>query len=314
METSQLVVLDSRDRAYDTFPTPGEYVVRLPRSYKNVVAARLLTVELPLSFYVFRSSHTTSVRINDTDVSIAPGNYTALSLQDALDAALVAAFPSDTFHIAFDLATLKFSISREEGNVSLDASAHASAAPTEWGLAYFLGFDKAVYAGPAVQSPRVVSVNPQTYLLLDIPELNGVDESSLDGGEVGMGCFAKVPFTADSFKYVTLDFSESPPVVQRPRVAKLDKLRVRWRWHDGAVVDFNGVEHSLTIQLFFTDQQQTLSRPPKAMQPILLPAPGPRWSSSHPPPIVEAPKYSGVLVLVALAAVLLGLTAVLFRG
>lgn len=242
------LTLDSRDRNYDDHPDPAAYRIRLPKTYKKVVSARLLGAELPGSFYVFTAArNTTSVRVNGQDVTLPDGNYTVSTIATELKNALVLAF-GGSWGVEVDPVTMKLSIAHPEG-VSLDTHTDAYS-NSEWGLAYFLGFDKnRVYSGTVVTSPRVVNLNPQTYALLDIRQLNGVDESAMDGGEVGSGCFAKVPLDVNAFEYACFRPAEPLAVPQRPVVPKLEFLDVSWRWHDGSSIDFNGAEHSFAIEL-----------------------------------------------------------------
>jgi hypothetical protein len=260
------VLIDSRDREYETYPDPGEYRIKLPREYKNVASARLLTLEMPSSYYVFSAatenvtmriavynSAGTSIEAEES-VSIPDGNYTSDTIVKALKTALTGAFVAlgITFQIQMDPTTLKISISTVEGRLlRLDGAYGASDAPTQWGLAYYLGFDKSVYEAATLTSPRLVSLNPYTYILLDIEELNAVEEMGLYGdGTTGRGAFAKIPCAVNSFRYVSIDNSSSTTDVPLfPPLGKLHHLRIKFRFHDGHVVDFKDVEHSFSLEI-----------------------------------------------------------------
>lgn len=84
------IVIDSRDRVFssiqnqggtpkvvtnqygDLMPMPHDYYIQFPNAYKNVYAVRLLTAEIPTSFYVFNSTDP-----NGNPLSLNPGasNY-----------------------------------------------------------------------------------------------------------------------------------------------------------------------------------------------------------------------------------------------
>ena len=260
------VLIDSRDREYDTYPDPGEYRIKLPREYKNVASARLLTLELPSSFYVFSAatdnvtmriavynSAGTSV-VAEESISIPDGNYTSDTIAKALKTALTSAFSALglTFQVQIDSTTMKVSMTTVEGRLlRLDGAYGASDAPTQWGLAYYLGFDKDVYEATTLTSPRLVSLNPYTYILLDIEELNGIEEMGLYGdGTTGRGAFAKIPCAVNSFQYVSLDNSSSTTAVPLfPPIGKLHHLRIQFRFHDGHIVNFKNVEHSFSLEV-----------------------------------------------------------------
>lgn len=258
-----VVILDSRDRDFDVYPTPNTYRLLLPRVFRNVVEARLVSAEIPSSFYIFSAAQgNTTMRVTvhkpaeadvTHDITIPDGNYTLVTMQSTLKSKLEEAF-SEEWLVGIDRTTYKLSMSPvdEEATVSLDATAHSKDTETDWGLAYHLGFSKTLHQNQEMlMSDRVVSMNPQTYILLDIEELNGVHEGGLYDTRVGHGCFAKIPFPVNSFEYMYLDTSRCShmPVKQSPGIPTLDRLRISWRFHDDSLVDFNNVEHSVTLEL-----------------------------------------------------------------
>lgn len=305
-----VLVLDSRDRMYDAYPTPSEYRVMLPKRYSNVVEARLVSAEIPSTFYVFGPGKTdVSVTLHrpgvgDTThlVSIPTANYTLTTMEKTLKNALDTAFDVD-FTVVIDRTTYKATVgpTDEAYSMTLDATVGAGPSATDWGLAYYLGFDKTVVTGPVVTSTRVVSLNPQTYILLDISELNGVDESSMYGEEVGFGCFAKIPFAVNSFEYMYLDTSRCTdlPVKLNPSIPRLDRLHIKWRFHDGTPIDFHGVEHSLTLEFTTrTEIVETYTPPP------------PNVTQEKSPPRVHSPstkvQKKNTTLYVAVLVVVLG--------
>ena len=261
------ILVDSRDREAPTATSPSAYRVTLPLKLRRVVSARLVSAEVPSSFYVFRAEYgNTSLRVlvNSVahDITIPDGNYTASQMALALRTALNEAFAPLAFNAAVSKTTLKLSIQNLDGfDVSVDTTAAATAAAggttapvTEWGLGYYLGFRKdEVVTGAVVTGSRVMSTNPYTYLVLDIEELNGSHEGG-NGGATPMashGCFAKIPFSANSFEYVFMDARavSDKPATFSPPIATLDRLRVRFRFHDGRLVNFDDLEHSFTLEL-----------------------------------------------------------------
>jgi hypothetical protein len=104
-----------------------------------------------------------------------------------------------------------------------------------------------------------MNTNPDTYILMDIPGLNKIDETGIDGKYAGRidGAFAKVPLTNNTGEYLFYQDTSGPsPLNQRvynPPISKLDRITVRWRRHDGRIIDFNGGEHSFTLELELLD-------------------------------------------------------------
>lgn len=255
--------LDSRDRNYTAYPSSSEFVIELPETLKNVSSAVLVTAELPLSYYVFSSARgntSLSVSLGATShtITIPDGNYTAATMQTALQAALDTAFGPAAVTVAISATTMKCTFSGS-GTVSVSTVGAADKA-TEWGLGYYLGFPRnAVTSGTnAVTGTRVVFTNPENYLLIDIEELNGVSQTALyAAGGSGRRSFAKVTLTGDNYSYNYWDKTLTY-VDARPQLAKLDKLRVSIRFHDGTLVDLNGGEWSMSIEFACTLTRGTL--------------------------------------------------------
>ena len=147
---------------------------------------------------------------------------------------------------------------------------------TGWGLGYYLGFYQSNYSSsntpiytsasqvaqqsvPNITGNFVMNPSPDTYILMDIQGLNKMDETGLDGRLAGRidGAFAKVPLTNNTGEYLFFQDTSGPsPLNQRvysPPISKLDRITVRWRRHDGRTIDFNGCEHSFTLELELLD-------------------------------------------------------------
>ena len=245
------ILLDSRDRDVDIHPNPSDYRIRLPEKYKEVQSARLVSAEIPASFYVFSTeSQNTSFDVthasSTTTITIPDGNYSSANLSVALEDALLAA-TGTVFSVSVSKTTLRMTIATADGTeFTLDPSAGT---PTSWGLLYHLGFHRFgshQSTSGILVAPRIISLNPHNYILLDIDPFNGIDEGR---------SFAKIPFDAYSFQYVYLDTGKTtfPETILRPGLASVDRLAIKFRYHDGRPVDFNGVEHSLVLEVITKD-------------------------------------------------------------
>lgn len=249
------LLIDSRDRDYAVDLTPSDYRIKLPHVFRDVVEARLVSAELPSSFYVFSSARgnttmTVTVLWVSEEVTIPDGNYTLASMETALKTALDAAFGLN-FTVTISETTWKLSLALGGGQtIAVDTVADANKPPAQWGLAYYLGFRRGeVASGTGIlTSPRAVNVNPETYVLLDVPGLDYVDETAIYGQGGPARTFAKVPLNVNSYQYMYYDKDITRNAIS-PAITSLDRLRIRWRFHDGTPVDFNDVEHSLTLEL-----------------------------------------------------------------
>jgi hypothetical protein len=227
----------------------------------------MASAEIPSSFYVFTSAlGNTSVNVDVNGstrvITIPDGNYGFSSMSAALQSALNTAFIGETyeFSVSVSPSTGKFVFEcinfAASTTIGIDTTGAPASKNVEWGLAYFLGFPKGVVTSGTANSgsltaPRMALLNPYTYLILDIAELNGTDHVGVSGGN---SAFGKIPLTVNSFNFVFYDKVLSKQTFNPPRL-QLNKLHVAFRFPDGNPVDFQGVEHSFTIELTCTDEK-----------------------------------------------------------
>ena len=256
--TKRLVYLlvDSRDAIH---PAADEVEVQLPETLYSVTCARVLSAELTTSMYVFsaaRGNTSMDVVLNGLTktITIPDGNYSFSTMTAAVKSALNAAFLGASWTVAVDAITGKTSLSTSNAAdvLAVDTRSLASSAGSQWGLAYFLGFDRDILAQATgtLKSPRLANVAPDNYLILECPELGRVMEATADGvgGSASRYTFAKIPINATSFTSIFYDKAISANTLDPP-VAKLTSLRFRWRYHSGEPVDFNSVDWSITVEI-----------------------------------------------------------------
>lgn len=251
------LVIDSRDRDPRRNPSPADFVVQLPATLYNVSCARMMSAEIPTSFYVFsaaRNNTSLTVVLNGVSrtVTIPDGNYGFATLAATLETALLTAFGTP-FTVTISPIDLQCTVAVASGTtVGVDTRFLDSAAATQWGLAYYLGFnrDLLVTGAGSVTSPRVASTSPENYLLLHIDEIGTLMEGSADGvgGHTSRHLFAKVPINVGSAQVAFYDKIITSNE-QNPLVAKLSSLHIRWTFHDGTPVDFQGLDHSLSLEI-----------------------------------------------------------------
>ena len=282
------LVIDSRDRQMNAGSHPGSYTVTLPTVYQNVYAATLKTIELPISFYQFSSASgnaTMSFSYNGAatqTITISDGNYSATQLVSEINTQLTNALGANKLIATYSVTTAKVTFT--SGTTALNTvpfvlyftpsvptssnggNSLTSLFTTWWGLGYFLGFQATTYTSAASGSPAlhnisgVFSMNPYptNYILMDLHNMNKLDETSLDDRKAWRvdGAFAKLPVNGNSGQFEYLNDSGTNPLnrsVYNPPIAKLNQLTVKFRLHDGRVLDFNGVENSFSLELELLD-------------------------------------------------------------
>ncbi len=250
------VLIDSRDAKH---PGGDEIEVDLPETLYSVTCARVLSAELSTSMYVFsaaRGNTSMDVVLNGVTqtITIPDGNYSFSTITAAVKSALDAAFLGASWTVSVDSITGKTSLSTSNAAdvLAVDTRSLASSAGSQWGLAYFLGFDRDILAQATgtLTSPRLANVAPDNYLILECPELGRVMEATADGvgGSASRYTFAKIPINATSFASIFYDKVIVANTLDPP-VAKLTSLRFRWRYHSGEAVQWNGVDWSITLEL-----------------------------------------------------------------
>ena len=274
------IIVDSRDRQMNPGSHAGAYTVTLPAVYQNVYAVTLKSVEIPISFYTFSAAaNNTTINVtynngSPTNVTIPDGNYSAAAHATALNTAFNTAFGANNLVASYSATTSKMTftgVARFSLNLTPTVPTSANGGnslttnyTTWWGLGYFLGFTGTTYSSAPTGTfvvTGVFAVNPfpTTYILMDIETLNKVDETSLDDRKSWRvnGAFAKIPMNGNSGTVIFLlsDTGYNPlnRTVYNPPISKLTNLIIKFRLHDGRIIDFNGVEHSFTLELELLD-------------------------------------------------------------
>jgi hypothetical protein len=267
------LLVDSRDRLPLT--TQSQYSVKLPKTYENIYAVTLKSAEVPYGWYTFSAARgNISFVVNydgggDTTVTISEGNYTASAFAKEIETQLSSV---DTgFVVDYNSSTNTLAIYNTNADFTLDFTTPQTktigcSGPTAitqtssyWGLGYYMGFDKKVYTSAKVgsfdhivTSSFAVNVNPDNYILMELDFINKEDETSIDSRLSGRvdGCFAKLPITGNTgdvifFRELCCPMNRS---VMNPPLGQLRTLNIKWRFHDGMLVDFHNLDHSFTLE------------------------------------------------------------------
>lgn len=257
------VVVDSRDRDLERHPHPNAYDVRLTEPLRHVVRARLISAEIPSTFYVFSKTlgnTTLYIKVSgvQAEVQIPDGNYGIENMVKALDYSLSQVFPTLRLEVIADPITHRIGLQSLD-QPPIPFSIHTGDyidGKNHWGLGYYLGFPRNanIYSQDGrLEGTRPVILNPETYMMLDIAEFGSVQEMGIHGNArlSGTKPFAKIPIQVRTFEYTFIDkpfgINEMHPPIQ-----EVGKLSIRWRFHDGTPVDFEDVDHSFTLEVLCT--------------------------------------------------------------
>jgi hypothetical protein len=286
--SKKMLSVHSEDRDITKWPTSTVFDIEIPVEYKNVVSLRLSDIELPASYYVFTAKNqnvtlTATVEGITKVVTITEGTYSPVQLSYELMNQLNNTFPLHTgFQVYYSSTTMKFSFLHPTVVIILHFNVPGSTMYdqyTQWGLGSYLGFCKQEYVstktdyhsygdGISVQNVNVItapftaSVFGDSYMYMELDYYNSMDEISpyterssnmFNARQNGNhnASFAKIPTLAiaNQKQYVSKETFLSNIFFSDPPLERIQKLKFKFRYHDGRPVDFGNTNFSFTIEV-----------------------------------------------------------------
>lgn len=295
----KLLSVHSEDRDITKWPSSTMFDIEIPVEYKNVVSLRLSDIEIPASYYVFTAKNqniSLTVELEDETqmVFISEGTYTPMQLTMELTNQLNNCFPEDPdFQVFYSNTTMKFTFLHPKlftfyfnrsGNSMYEQY-------TQWGLGSYLGFCKQEYTSTkkdyhsygdciyiagmyTIDAPFTANVFGDSYLYMELDYYNSIDElspytersnSMFNARQNGNhnASFAKIPTLAiaNQKQYISKESFLSNIFFSDPPLERIQKFKVKFRYHDGRPVDFGNTNFSFTIEV-------TMLRPDSVKPPI----------------------------------------------
>jgi hypothetical protein len=205
---TSVLSIDSKFRDVAQSTSSSDFLIRLPRTYKNVITMRLSSIELPNTWYTYEKAHgDTGFLLNGVYGSIPSGNYDpnalAVVVQDAFNAV-----GTRTYTVAFNSITGLITInSNDSAPFTMQFAGVNSFVPYDSGLGYSMGFTQASYVGRARYTGEyVVDTLSDNYVLMQLPDV----ESAVDSftyGSSSIEAFAKIIVTVPKYGLVYDDGS-----------------------------------------------------------------------------------------------------------
>lgn len=247
----QVITLDSRNRVNFNITSPNNYTVQFP-ALSQVVGARLVGAEIP------NSQYTVNIYNNVLDFddvgggtgvhspALNPGSYTPTQLSTEIDRAMNNALglgPGVNFTASVDSITRKVTINRiAGGNFSLLWSSGPNILQS---AAQMLGFRDDVVNVTTTTAPYVLNIAGENYVYLCIPRF----ESGIKTTESIHDIFAKIVINVPP-NFICCD-SFVTSIVEFPQpIATLKELKIKFIQQNGKLYDFNGVDHSMSIEFY----------------------------------------------------------------
>lgn len=271
-----IVNIDSRFRKSYLEP-PTDFLYQFAHPYKNVIKARVASVEIPIGFYNFsKAKKNTMFQIDATDysgqtlkltVTIPDGDYTPdtliTTIQEQFDA--IRDLYGIFFRILLDQRNRKVTIVQDG-----TAPAPCPVAPTkaavnykitfvmigledrefDFGLGYNLGFCKHVYnvSSPySITGESLINTQGDNYFLLGIEDYYTVEHKTSNDY---IQCLAKILVKRDNNGII---FDDGYTVLSNdiifPRPVDLKQVRVRLIDMYGVPIDLHCMNFSLSLEI-----------------------------------------------------------------
>jgi hypothetical protein len=249
---TRIVSVNSRNRRNFSSTTPNDYVVVLPVKITKVRAIRLITTEFTNSRYLIDSTNnkidfTSAVVLAGTYVAtLTSGHYNASDLQTELDYQLNAALgvgPGVAFTVTYEPSTTRFTFTRVDGGTFRFLGAtgsNISKMPYEQlGLLPVDGTLATTFT-----CPNAANLQGDDYTLMKLRDLGRMD------GTEGIGeVFAKLIWPVPSRAQVNNAFASVPLEFRDQPMERLTELGISFCRPNGAVCDWQGIEHSFTLEI-----------------------------------------------------------------
>jgi len=278
----KVLFIDSNDRDIERWPSASEFEINCPQNYNNVESLRLSSIMLPNFFYNISEQLRTNKMIVEFQsaqhiIKLEDGYYTYTQLATALQTQLQTLQSTYDIEVAHNSITNKFTFTNDaypfifrfdlpnsydcgKDNYKTDVYAQHS----NWGLGYILGFDKKKYDSSAnASSNTIVSPNPcdledNKCIYIELEKYNKCDEikpflyysyNNANSGIVN-SAFAKIPIYPfqDNKGLVNDGYFENISYYQPP-IDKIAKLKLKFRYHNGMLVDFHNFNVSLSLEI-----------------------------------------------------------------
>lgn len=279
------ITVHSEDRDITKWPHPAQFEIDLPVDHKNVVSIRLMDIELPRLSIFLNANQNVKFRVELQGTvyygQITEGSYTPTALAAELAGQLNACTQTTAFRVVYNEVSAQliftnsvvFSLSYMVGEDYSNCATAFYDNYSKWGLGDYLGFEKAEYTAVfgdvplywqstvltgvfSITAPRPLNVAGDTQIYMELATYNNIDElqpytersSDLYYGKHGgkhNSSFAKIPVRDRSSirDYLSNIFFSVPPL------ERLQKLRFKFRYHDGRSVEFNDINFNFTLEL-----------------------------------------------------------------
>jgi hypothetical protein len=275
------LIIDSADRNTNKFPNVGQYTYMLINEFTEVVAIELAQARIPNTIFNVNSSNNLIYFSEDGETlfraTIAVGNYTSLTtFATAVQTALNSAGGSSTYTVSIDPLTSymtinsnltggtgKFFLQFRECScpslICVDPCSTGDDNPPTYmknSAGILMGFSASNFEADAsgnIIGDLLPDLSGIGYVALHLSAGNESHIKNISNNKNLNGSFSIIPLTADFGKPVIINTGTTARMSEtkffNPPLRRVDRLMIKFVDRNGNIVDFNGVNHMIDIEI-----------------------------------------------------------------
>jgi hypothetical protein len=309
----RLLTVHSTDRDITKWKHSNHFEIMLPETMYNVQTLRLVQSSFPGIYYTFSNdyqntkfwfntaSHPTPMLLEPIQEGLYTTNQLAVELTNKMNETMVSnsVTTDGSFNVFFNEVSQKYFIGNTSATFTLlfatqviyDTSCNNyENNPTmwfqyaNWGLPYYLGFDKKNYSSinnppdidylencccttptPVtinnyVEAPFTANISGEKCIYMEVDKYNSYDElypynksscqmydNNAYNGKVN-SAFAKIPIRGNNTEQDSRTLFLQNIVEYDPPIERIARLTFKFRFHDGRLVDFQNNNFDFTIE------------------------------------------------------------------
>ena len=260
---THVVNIDSRFRTNPGSTLPTDFIVKMPRPYKNALSVRLASIEVPNVWYEFseiKNNLTFSVTYNalKKTITIPEGNYTDIdTLCATIQVLMNEAYsisndpppdPDERFIVANDIITSRVTISKSDGNAFTLSFPKNPTRAYDTGLGYNLGFRNDTYFfRPSFTAEMPSDIIGPNYILMHVDDFDSIE--TLTYNDTTTTAFAKIMIQVPK-NDVIYDTGQNAvsKMIRFPQPQNVATLRVRFTDQYGMTINMQ-TNLSFTLEI-----------------------------------------------------------------
>lgn len=256
------VIIDSRDRNVEAYPSPSDYLIDLYEELQDITACELVVADIPFKAYIVNEGNNiiyASQAGNIKQIIIPPGDYPpddlATQIRNSIQS-LVGSVTGASWSVVYDPLVDKFlfySSAPFSFNFIVEEASTGKKSYPPQSMAKLLGFNKQLATSvlstdvPDPTKPYVIKApyrknfDEHNYIVLDIESFS----TNNSVNSVVNKSFGVIPKSSTDMNIITNNYKVrkifNPPT---PRIAK---LRIRFKDVNGNLYDFQNHDHRLEL-------------------------------------------------------------------